>query len=121
MALAHEDDTDADGHPYWYAKVLIVFHVKVRTTEHPDTRKIDVLWVHWFGRDPDHKGGFDTHRLHRISLMDTDELTSYGFLDPSDVLCAVHLIPAFSAAGIPPEGTRLESDSTKWDFFYVSM
>ena len=54
MALADEDNKEADCHPYWYAKILSVFHVKVRTMEHLDTRKMDILWVHWFGQDLDH-------------------------------------------------------------------
>ncbi len=49
MALAHEDNKKANGHPYRYAKVLHVFHVKVRMMGEPDTKKIDILWVHWFG------------------------------------------------------------------------
>jgi len=43
---------------------------------------MDILWVHWFGRDPDHKGGFETRRLHRIGLTDGEDATSYGFLNP---------------------------------------
>jgi len=121
MALAHEDDEEADCHPYWYAKVLSVFHVKVRTMGHPDTRKMDILWVHWFGRDPDHQGGFNTRRLHRVGLLDSNEPTSYGFLNPSDVLRAVHLIPAFSTGMIPSDGADSEKDSTRWEFYYVSM
>jgi hypothetical protein len=121
MALAHEDDEEANGHPYWYAKVLRVFHVKVRMMGELDTRKIDILWVHWFGRDPDHQGGFNTRRLHRVGLLDASEPTSYGFLDPSDVLRAVHLIPAFSTGRIPSEGADSERDATKWEFYYVSM
>jgi hypothetical protein len=121
MALAHEDDEEADGHPYWYAKVLRIFHVKVRTMGHPDAKKIDVLWVHWFGRDPDHQGGFNTRRLHRVGLLDPNEPTSYGFLNPSDVLHAVHLIPAFSTGRIPSEGAESDKDSMMWEFYYVSM
>ena len=122
MALAHEDDDEeADWHPYWYAKVLSVFHVKVRMVGHPDTQKIDVLWVQWFGRDPDHKGGFSTRRLHCIGLMDPEDPASYRFLDPSDVLRAVHLIPAFSTGRTPSEGADSDRDTTKWEFYYVLM
>lgn len=30
MLLAHEDDEEAGEHPYWYARVLSVFHVHAR-------------------------------------------------------------------------------------------
>jgi len=53
--------------------------------------------------------------------MDPEDPTSYGFLDPSDVLHAVHLIPTFSSGRTPSEGTDLDMDTTKWEFYYVSM
>ena len=88
---------------------------------HPDTQKIDVLWVQWFSWDPDHKGRFSTCHLHRIGLMDTEDPSSYRFLDPSDVLHAVYLIPIFSTGRIPSEGADLDRDAMKWQFYYVSM
>src|SRR6266851_2084160 len=115
MALAHEDNEEANGHPYWYAKVLRIFHVKVRMMGEPDTKKIDILWVHWFGWDPDHQGGFNTRRLHRVSLLDANKPTSYGFLDPSDVLRAAHLIPTFSTGRISSEGTDSDKDGANWE------
>ena len=111
MALAHEDNEEANGHPYWYAKVLRIFHVKVRMMGEPDTKKIDILWVHWFGQDPDHQGRFNTHHLHHIGLLDTNKPTSYGFLDPSNVLHAIHLIPMFLTGRISSEGADLDKDS----------
>jgi len=86
MTLGHEDEEGAKWHPYWYAKVLGIFHVNVRHSGFMETERMEFLWVHWFGRDTDHKGGFKTCRLHRIGLMDSEDPTSYEFLNPSDVL-----------------------------------
>jgi len=119
MVLAHEDDEDAAHHPYWYAKVLGIYHVHVRFAGDSETRRTEFLWVHWYGRDRDHQGGFETRRLHRIGLMEPDDITSYGFLDPSDVLRAIHLIPAFSINMASPGGSDTNDDETK--FYYVSM
>jgi hypothetical protein len=113
MVLAHEDDEDATHHPYWYARVLGVYHVNVRLSNVAEPERTDVLWVHWFGRDRDHEGGFETRRLHRVGLMNPDDITSYGFLDPSDVLRAIHLVPAFDI--------NMTADDGETEFHYVSM
>jgi hypothetical protein len=120
MVLAHEDEGEEDErHPYWYAKVLGIFHVNIRVSGDIEVERMDFLWVHWFGRDPDHSSGFEKHRLHRIGLLDPATPTSFGFLNPSDVLRAVHLIPAFSVGKTPALDS--ETDNAEWEFFYVSM
>lgn len=119
MTLGHEDEEgDTKWHPYWYAKVLGIFHVDVRLLGCMETEHVEFLWVHWFGRDLDHEGGFDTRRHHRIGLTDSEDLTSHGFLNPSDVLRAVHLIPAFSP-NIMDQGA--DDDGAEPQFYYVSM
>jgi hypothetical protein len=126
MVLAHEDEEEEDKiHPYWYAKVLGIFHVNVRISESDDFEvlRMDFLWVHWFGRDPGHPGGFKKRRLHRIGLLDPTDPESFGFINPSDVLRGVHLIPAFSIGKTPamPENLDADDNDTDWDCFYVSM
>ena len=98
MALAPEDD--ADDHPYWYARVLGIFHVVAKYTG-PGTvseewETIDLLWVRWFRRDLSAPGGFGSQRLHRIQFFDGWDPDGYAFLDPAVVVRAVHLIPAFA-------------------------
>jgi len=118
MVLAHEDDEENDSHPYWYAKVLGIYHVNARLSDEIETRRVDFLWVHWFGRDLEHRGGFETRRLHRIGLMEPQLPESYGFIDPSDVLRGVHLIPGFEIGRIP---SNLTEDKEEWEYFYISM
>jgi hypothetical protein len=122
MTLAHEDDEDAQNnrHPYWYAQVLGIFHVNARLSESTEAKPTNFLWVRWFGRDPDHTGGFETRRFHRIGLMELNDPSSYEFLNPSDVLRAVHLIPAFSLGRLLPD-PEADEDSMDWQFYYVSM
>lgn len=119
MTLGHEDEEEhTKWHPFWYAKVLGIFHVNVRRSGHMETERMEFLWVHWFGRDPDHEGGFETRRLHRIGLTDCEDPTSFGFLNPNDVLRSIHLIPAFS----PNERNgEPHDDETSEEFYYVSM
>ena len=129
MTLGHEDEDEGTKlHLYWYAKVLGIFHVNVRRLGCIETERMDFLWVHWFGRDLDHEGGFETRRLHRIGLTDAKDSSSYGFLNPSDVLRAVHLIPAFKLS--PNQAIQEASDPDSsgdsdvahiQEFHYVSM
>lgn len=119
MVLAHEDDEDISQHPYWYARVLGIYHVNVRFGGESKPQKFEFLWVHWYGRDPRHRGGFETRRLHRIGLMEPMDSSSYGFLDPSDILRAVHLIPAFDINKTPHGGS--DTDEQETEFYYVSM
>lgn len=102
MMLADEDDGRGQ-HPYWYAKVLGVFHcqVRLRSTLHDDYRRIDILWIRWLGVDPDRRGGGKIRRLDRVGYVpDFDGPSAFGFIDPADVIRGCHLIPSFN------EGTR---------------
>ena len=79
MLLAHEDDDEAGEHPFWYARVLSVFHVYVRLASsflsQPDrVEKLDVLWVRWYGRDATAPGGVETRRLHHVGFVPHDVL-----------------------------------------------
>ena len=129
MTLGHEDEEgDTTRHPYWYAKILGIFHVNVRLSDRMEIDRMEFLWVHWFGREPGHEGGFESRRLHRIGLTDSEDSTSYGFINPRDVLRGVHLIPAFSTnlvvqeRDVDDEGDNSDDDNTENpDFYYVSM
>ncbi|PCH34524.1 hypothetical protein WOLCODRAFT_155177 [Wolfiporia cocos MD-104 SS10] len=101
MVISHEDDgPDADTHPYWYARVIGIFHVNVVHTGiflvSPKLQRMDFLWVHWFGMDPEEPGGFDRCRLPRVGFVPWDEEDPFGFLDPNDVLRVAHLILVFA-------------------------
>jgi hypothetical protein len=122
MVLGHEDEgVDSKRHPYWYAKVLGIYHVNIRVSGQMQSQRMEFLWVHWFGRDPDHEGGFKTRRLHRIGLLDPNDPDSYGFLDPGDVLRAVHLIPAFEIGRKKPVDSEVDEDDEDWENYYISM
>ncbi len=51
--LARDDPTD--DHPYWYARVVGVYHAAIRYTgPQSKTRewwRVDFLWVRWYKRD----------------------------------------------------------------------
>ena len=133
MLLSHEEMSDnGDAHPYWYARVIGIFHVDVLHTgpysKSPYKQRIDFLWVRWFGRDMTFKAGWQARRLHRVGFLDAKEPGAFGFLDPALVIRGVHLIPAFSQGRTnellnPPQSVaRMPlSETSDWQFHYVNM
>ncbi|KAG8952082.1 hypothetical protein FRC03_012273 [Tulasnella sp. 419] len=98
--MVASNDPD-DKHPFWYARVLGIFHTFAAYAEsHSDAdkgsmKRIDFLWVRWFALDHQWKGGFKPERLDRVAFIPHGP-TAFGFVDPSDVVRTCHLIPAFS-------------------------
>jgi len=68
-------------------------------------RRFDFLWVRWYDLENTlpqckraaSKLGVCSYRLDQLVFPPLDEEDSIGFLDPEDVLCASHIIPAFAA------------------------
>ncbi|KAJ8691001.1 hypothetical protein PTI98_010617 [Pleurotus ostreatus] len=88
---------------------------------------MDVLWVRWFGRDTTFKAGFPRKRLHRIGFVAIDDDMSFAFLDPNEVIRAVHILPAFhygTTATLEMSAVADTSEAKnkgKWRFYYVGM
>ena len=129
MVLSHEDDPQA--HPYWYAQVLGIFHLRVLhlnpSAMNRSVQHMEVLWIQWFGLVPGHQFGSEMARLPKIGFVpDTDPL-AFGFLDPSLVIRATHLIPTFNdgrTAGLlatSPTVGRPPDETDDWAAFFVSM
>ena len=129
MMLSHEDQDDTEPHPYWYARVIGIFHTDVRyvgeNSKSNDPQHIDFLWVRWFGRDLSYSAGWTARRLYRIGFVSGDG--AFGFVDPADVICGVHLIPAFAHGATnellgPSIARHSASDSDEdWRYYYVNM
>ena len=129
MVLSHEDE-DGDPHPYWYARILGVFHAQVRhigpRSKSTAVHRMDFLWVRWFGRDLDYKAGWKAKRLHRLGFIDSEDPGAFGFLDPNEVIRGVHLIPVFAYGRIssilPPSIARQPRESNQdWVFYYINL
>jgi len=129
MVLSPE--TGPNAHPYWYARVLGVFHARVLHTG-PDARNrsvqhIEFLWVRWFGTVSGHRYGFKAARLPKIGFVEEDDESAFGFLDPSLVLHGCHLIPAFFDGRTSELLTTLHSaarppgEFDDWVAFYVNL
>ncbi|KAI0063164.1 hypothetical protein BV25DRAFT_453896, partial [Artomyces pyxidatus] len=133
MVLSREDGAEAgadDVHPFWYARVVRIFHVEVRHRGPASTsfnsRRMDVLWIRWFGLDMDAPGGWATKRLHGVSFIPDDDGGAFGFLDPDQVIRGVHLLPAFhfgrTTLRLGPSIARKATENDEdYEKFYVGM
>ena len=77
--MVHSREDDLQDHPYWYARILGIFHVRVLHTGPAATNRsiqnMEFVLVRWFGRAPDHHSGVTAARLPKIGFVeDNDEL-----------------------------------------------
>jgi hypothetical protein len=128
MVLSHEDQNSAMPHPYWYGRIVGIFHAQVRhigpRSKSTEIQRIDFLWVRWFGRDMDYHAGWKRKRLHRLGFMSDDG--AFGFLDPNQIIRGVHLIPGFALGRtsmyLGPSIARQDSENDKdWYRYYINM
>lgn len=123
MIMADEEDYKC--HPYMYARVLGVYHVNV-TYIGPEMvdqrpRRLEFLWVRWF--EVEEEGDWSQSKLDRVSFPPMANYSSFGFLDPDDVVRSCHIIPRFSqgqrysdAVGL----SRCARDSNDWSSYYIN-
>ena len=126
MIRAHEDETEgAAWHPYWYARILGVYHAVVQHHDDPTGfHQMDFLWVQWYGRETSSPSGWSAKRLPRIGPLSSDYDGVYGFLDPQEVICGVHLIPAFAHSSVYPPLSGVDARNPEeghWDLYYLNM
>lgn len=127
MLPNREDSDDTAGdvrHPFWYAVVLGIHHVRV---SHAPTQtqglRMDFLWVRWLGLDPDWKGGDSTCQLERVGFVPFGNDAggpAFGFVDPATVIRACHLIPAFAegtTTGLMPPSKFRQADGDYVNFY----
>lgn len=130
MVLSPENEPDA--HPFWYARVLGVFHTKVLHTgaqsRNRSVQHMEFLWVRWFKVDPKQQSGSSTARLPKVGFIPEEFPNAFGFLDPSLVLRGCHLVPAFAAGRtskllntVGPTAARPLGETDDWLNYYVIM
>jgi hypothetical protein len=88
MVLAREDEEESMSHPYWYGRILGIFHAEVRhigskSKTGGKVQRMEFLWVRWFGRDLSYRAGWKYKCLHRVGFLDANKPDSgaFGFFD----------------------------------------
>jgi hypothetical protein len=127
MVLSQDD---SDSHPYWYARIVGIFHAMVVKTgpksKSREPKKMEFLFVRWFGLDDEEIGGWKAKNLHQIGFVKDDSDAAFGFVDPADVVRAVHLIPRFAQGRTkdmlgPSIARSLLDKDEDWVRYYVNM
>ncbi|KAH7868122.1 uncharacterized protein C8R40DRAFT_1164102 [Lentinula edodes] len=126
-------DTNPDAHPYWYAQVLGIFHADIIHCDSKlglvkSRKQMEFLWVQWLGTEPDYRPGQKFAKLPKVGFVPEDKEFAFGFLNPSQVIRACHLIPAFVhgksndlLATRLPTAARKVGESEDWLNYYVMM
>ncbi|KAK0492982.1 hypothetical protein EDD18DRAFT_1310769 [Armillaria luteobubalina] len=121
-------------HPYWYGRIIGLFHADVRyndphgNCDHEDRQvfRVDFAWVRWYGFDSSHRSGFAAKRPHHVGFVDGRDPGAFGFLDPDDIIHAVHLLPVYrlgqTAEFLPPSiARRPEENDQDYERYSVDM
>ncbi|KAJ3797838.1 hypothetical protein GGU11DRAFT_816262 [Lentinula aff. detonsa] len=131
MVMVQSADDDPKTHPYWYARVLGIFHAEVLRLDNGQVKGIqhmEFLWVRWMGAEPHYRWGRKIGRLPKIGFIVENDEYAFGFLDPALVIRACHLIPDF-VTGRTLEllntrevtAARSVEETDDWGSFYVNI
>ena len=119
--------------PYWYARVLGVFHVNIWAENlvipgARNVRRMDFLWVRWFGEVPCYRLGFHQARLPKIGFVESTDEFAFSFVDPANVVHGCHLIRGLYSPPPIPHGLCTESEDCprtphglNSDFFWLKL
>lgn len=131
MVVADDDDEkQMEVSPFWYARVLGIFHVHVVWRPGNLKERINFIWVRWFGREEGRKFGDKGLKLEKIGFVtEEDDTPSFGFLDPRSIVRAIHLVPDFNSGRtdnglesptLARVGKNDINHNDDWAYFYVN-
>ncbi|KAJ3825959.1 hypothetical protein F5880DRAFT_1610641 [Lentinula raphanica] len=132
---------EGSAHPFMYGRVIGVFHLNARVRATPlidavPMQRVYFLWVRWFQYDTGFKAGWKHKRLHQIRFHLGEDRAAFGFVHPTQIVRAAHLIPSFEESStehfLPADsvgrqyeilnaegGRELEEDD--WKYYCVNM
>ncbi|KAG2012178.1 ubiquitin and ribosomal protein S27a [Coprinopsis cinerea AmutBmut pab1-1] len=123
------DEPDQVNHPYRYARVLGIFHVKLDVGKYLEAlpgafndlrpMQFEALWVQWYEVKP----STSPFGLDRVDLVPFSHPHSTGFIRPDQVIRASHIVPRFSQGQSNPTGNQISSfarNTSDWNAYYVN-
>src|SRR5216683_2040291 len=132
--MVKSPETGLHAQPYWYARVIGIFHAVV-SSSHPGVKtkshgQMEFLWVRWFRVEPGrYCHGFHLAQLPKIGFVESLDDYAFIFLDPRQVIRGAHITPAFfkgrTSALLPATKSQLQvlspDETDDWVNFYVNM
>lgn len=136
MTLAENVDgasisaTTTSSRPYLYARVLGTYHANVfyngpKKANYQQSHRIDFLWVRWYEQLGSKRCAWSSRKLDCLRFLPVTDDHAFGFIDPSDVLRASHIVPTFSKGqlyqGLGTKGiSACAQDSHDWREYNVN-
>ncbi|KAF8875398.1 hypothetical protein BD779DRAFT_1450156, partial [Infundibulicybe gibba] len=135
FAMVRSPETQDGAHPYWYARILGIFHAQVihtgpKSENEYQSHQMAFLWVRWLGVVPGHISTRKRAQLPKIGFIQDNDSLAFGFLDPMHVIRGSHLIPTFAegrttsllgATGPTAARPANEPAADDWTSFYVDI
>lgn len=128
ILLADPQDTpNISDHPFKYARILGVYHANIiykgGTTVDYQPRRMEFLFVRWYQMLEAKEAGWNTRKLDcaHFPPMATDD--AFGFIDPSDIIRACYVVPAFANGKVHKDGLGLShfaQDFADWKVYYLN-
>ena len=125
MLLAQDNGRPLTGHPFYYARILGVYHANIIFTgpesRDYESRHLEFLWVQWF--ELEDSGSWEQCSLDKGQFIPMHRTDAFGFVDPADVLRCCHLIPAFADGQQHLDGVTMSQigrDANDWKHYYIN-
>ncbi|KAF5366078.1 hypothetical protein D9757_012372 [Collybiopsis confluens] len=127
IMLSSPDDAN-DDEPYLYARVIGIYHVEaslMKDAKHSAPKRVDFLWVRWYGSLPQ-RPCWKSRRLPQIGFVDSSDDEAFGFVDPTQVIRAVHLLPNFEVGKYsmmlgPSIARRADEEDMDYLRYYINI
>jgi hypothetical protein len=123
MLIAPKEGGAAQFHPFLYARVLGIYHINIIYNGPGmisyEAMRFDFLWVRWFQLS----GRANGTQLDRLTFPPMAYENAFGFVDPSLILRACHLLPSFSEGKRHQDGiglSRSARDGQEWKAYLVN-
>lgn len=126
LAAATADEDNIFNHRYCYGRVIGIYHVNVVYTGsralNYRSHHIEFLWVRWFHPLTLPKT-WKSCELDRLAFMPVHCDGAFGFVDPTHVLRACHILPRFSCGMVHSDGIGISccaKDGLDYLEYYVN-
>jgi hypothetical protein len=126
MLLADNADGPSSSHHFLYARVLGAYHANVIYAgpgmQDYTARHLDFLWVRWFEVVNPTSSGWSNSTLDLVHFPPMHQNSSFGFVDPSDVLRGCHILPAFAKGKRHANEigmSRCAKDGKDYNLYYI--
>ncbi|KAG2345174.1 hypothetical protein BDR05DRAFT_843809, partial [Suillus weaverae] len=124
MVLSGES---SPSHPYWYARVLGIYHVDTWLQGETKQQNLEILHVRWLAPLMSYKSAIQRTRLPKLVFVKESDYDAFGFLNPTQVIRGTHLIPTFilgHGSSSLHHGTSLarpNGELDDWEAYYVGI